>query len=98
MEIARLALEFLEVLLSTQMVGGGVAILFIILFRRDISRLIGRIRKISGLGSEIDTSQPVPTEEELRALPKGETAELPQNITLRPEQAQQVTRMSTRWM
>ena len=58
MEIATLVLEYLKVLLSPQIVVGGVGLVFLFLFREDIKALLLRVAKIRlPGGTEISTSQ-----------------------------------------
>lgn len=58
MEIATLALEYLKVLLSPQIVVGAVGLVFLFLFREDIKALLLRVAKIRlPGGTEISTSQ-----------------------------------------
>lgn len=58
MEIAKLVLEYLKVLLSPQIIVGGVGFVFLFLFREDIKALLLRIAKIRlPGGTEVSTSQ-----------------------------------------
>lgn len=100
MDIARLVLDFLKVLLSAQVVAGAVAVVFFAVFREDIKALMRRVAKIRFPGGgEVSTSQaerssevpatsgPTPT------VPPGEQVALPQNLTLTPEQVEQLRQM-----
>jgi len=58
MEIATLILEYLKVLLSPQIVVGGLGLVFLLLFREDIKALLLRVAKIRFPGgTEVSTSQ-----------------------------------------
>lgn len=58
MEIAKLVLEYLKVILSPQLIAGGIALAVFLLFRDDIKALMRRIAKIRFPGgSEVSTSQ-----------------------------------------
>ena len=58
MEIATLVLDYLKVLLSTQIVVGGIGLVFLLLFREDIKALLLRVAKIRFPGgTEVSTSQ-----------------------------------------
>ncbi len=97
MDIARLILDYLKVFLSPQVVAGVLALVFFRSFREDIKTLIGRIAKIRFPGGiDLSTSQaerhrelPV-SETPAGHVPRGEPVTLPQNLTLTPEQVEQV--------
>ncbi len=98
MEIANLVLEFVKVILSPQVIGGAVAIIFFSLFREDIKALMRRIATIRFPGgSELSTSQVERTSESSvsakaeapATLGKANVA-LPKDITLTQEQAKQI--------
>jgi hypothetical protein len=58
MEIATLVLEYLKVLLSPQIVIGGLGLVFLLMFREDIKALLLRVAKIKFPGgTEVSTSQ-----------------------------------------
>jgi len=57
MEMANLILEYLRVLLSPQIVGGVVAIIFLFVFEKELKVLIGRVASIRFPGGELSTSQ-----------------------------------------
>jgi len=57
-EMVNLILEFLRVLLSPQIVGGVVAVIFLLVLKRELKALIGRIASIRFPGGgELSTSQ-----------------------------------------
>lgn len=99
MEIAHLILEYLRVILSAPVIAGAVAITFLCLFRGGISALIDRVFRIRFPGGELFASQQqraqagIAPQEQPPALPQGQQVELPANITLTPQQAQQVVHL-----
>ncbi|MFA5315840.1 MAG: hypothetical protein WC369_00240 [Dehalococcoidales bacterium] len=99
MEIGNLVLEFVKVILSPQVIGGAVAIIFFRQFREDIKALMLRIAtiRLPG-GGELSTSQVERTSESSvsekaeASVPPGEASvALPQNITLTPDEAKQIS-------
>lgn len=88
-------LEYLRVFLSSPVVIGVVAIVFIILFRTQIRGLIERVATIRGPGVELTTTQSSKlTSEASRPdeLPdvSAEAATVPASIPLTPEQQTQI--------
>ena len=98
MEVAKLVLEYLKVLLSPQLIAGGIATAFLWIFRPELRSLFNRIAKIKlPGGTELSTSQIDRSNEELPAkgeqpkpLPaeSSEVVALPSNLTLSPEHLQ----------
>jgi hypothetical protein len=87
----KLLLEYLRVFLSGPVVGGLVATLFVILFRKDISALMQRIVTFKGAGVELTTTQQVRSLEAALAPTtsppsSAEPAETPQGLHLPPEE------------
>ncbi len=100
MALAQLILEYLKVFLSAPPMAAAVVLVFTVLFRREIASLISRIARIKlPGGSEVFTSQQEKAQEEIASkqeappLPASSSVELPKNITLTPEQAQQVVQL-----
>jgi len=98
METAKLILEYLKAVLSPQMVAGLVALVFFAVFKEDVRGLLRRIAKIRlPGGSELSTSQAdraseeIPPQKAVTPVPPPEQVNLPQNLSLTPEQAEQVT-------
>jgi|LQYC01.1.fsa_nt_gi hypothetical protein len=98
MEWAKLGIDFLRVILSSQIVYGLVAITFFVFFKDDIKALIKRIAKIRFPGgSELSTSQ---LEKASEVSPgKGEPptpvgeAPIPQNISLTPQDIETISQL-----
>ncbi|WP_293765910.1 hypothetical protein [uncultured Aquitalea sp.] len=98
MEIATLVLEYLKVILTTQVAAGATAITFFVLFKDDIKSLLKRVAKVRlPGGGEFSTTQ---IERDSEALqPQGEQLPttppdplpLPDNLTLTPEQQKVVS-------
>ena len=98
MEVAKLVLEYLKVLLSPQLIAGGIAAAFLWIFRPELRSLFNRIAKIKlPGGTELSASQIDRSNEELPAkgeqpkpLPaeSSEVVALPSNLTLSPEHLQ----------
>ena len=86
MTIAQLVLEYLKVVLSSQVIAGIVAFTFLILFRRDIKALLLRIAKIKlPGGTEVSTPQAAkleetPKDKPLPKPPQDPSLQLPQNL------------------
>ena len=97
----RLLLEYLKVVLSAPPVIGVVVLVFIIAFRTQLSNLIDRIKQLNWPGGgAVFGSQRKKEQEELAPNPQalapavsGEQVQLPQSVTLTPQQAQQVVRL-----
>ena len=96
MEVAKLVLEYLKVILSPQVIAGGIALSFFLIFREDIKALMLRIAKIKFPGGgEVSTSQLERTSEESTAentpppAPPGGVP-LPEGLSLTPDQVQVV--------
>jgi hypothetical protein len=97
MEFAKLVLEYVKAVLSPQVVAGVAALIFLGSFKEDIRGLLRRIAKIRlPGGSELSTSQVERASEESPArkaappVPPPEQVTLPQNLTLTPEQVEQI--------
>jgi hypothetical protein len=93
MDASQTVLEYFKVLLSPQIVAGGLGITCLVIFREDIKALMRRIAKIRlPGGSEFSTSQIDRASEEIS--PKsdppsaidGPQLQLPENVSLSPEQ------------
>ena len=94
MEIARLALEYLRVLLTAPLLFSIVAAVFIFTFTEDIKALLLRVAKIKlPGGTEVDTPQSNPIDKEPRPVNTGEipVQELPTGLT--PDQEQATTQL-----
>src|SRR5438128_2888096 len=97
MDIAKLILEYLRVIISTPVILGGVALIFMNLFRKQIGGLIERVWQIKFPGGELSASQ----QERARELaPPAATGHLPARdvslppaVNLNPEQAWQVVQL-----
>jgi len=73
MEMANLILEFIRILLSPQIVGGVVAVIFLFLLKKELKALIGRIASIRFPGGgELSTSQ-IERETEVSSNPQTPT-------------------------
>lgn len=94
MDIAKLILEYLRAILSTPVIVGAIALIFIHLFRKQMGGLIDRVWRIKFPGGELSASQ----QERARELePPAATGplsardvNLPANVNLNPEQTGQV--------
>lgn len=100
MDIAKLVLEYIEVVFSLQMVIGVVALAFLIIFKEDIKALMLRVAKIRFPGGGVVTtsqaeriSKETPTSDTASPVPHPERGPLPQNISLSPEDAQQIKQL-----
>lgn len=100
MEIAKLVLEYAKILLSTQIVAGGTAVIVALLFRVEIRSLIGRIAQLKFGGGEIFTSQQMQTQAE-KAIPAGTSplgstepdVQLPPGVSLAPAEAERIAQL-----
>jgi hypothetical protein len=99
-EIVKLVLEYLKVILSPQLIAGGIALAILLLFRDDIKGLMRRIAKIRFPGgSELSTSQVERRSENVSAgeakppVPPAEQVTLPQNLSLTPEQVEGIRQL-----
>jgi len=93
MSTPELILEYLKVVLSSPPVVGAVAVVFITLFRTPIAELINRILHLRFPGMDLVASQQEKATKEIAPAgqaPQGLPAEVPANIKLTPEQAQQI--------
>lgn len=98
MQTWEIVLEYLKVFLSSQVVVGIVVLVFVCLFRKQISGLIERIATIRIPGGELTTSQSSKlTDEGVRSKepppelpPQDARVALPQSIQLTPEQQSQI--------
>jgi hypothetical protein len=94
MNIAQMILDYLKVLLSTQVVAGIAFFSFLLMFREDIKALLLRIAKIRFPGgTEVSTSQAAkqgekPGESEQLPIPPREEATLP--VSLQPDQMKKI--------
>ncbi|TAJ07244.1 MAG: hypothetical protein EPO61_14885 [Nitrospirae bacterium] len=100
MELARLVLEYMKVLFSAPVIFGVVALAFLMMFRKDIAGLIGRIFRIKFPGgSEIIASQQERVQEDIAprqqppALADQTQILLPVGINVSQEQAQQIRQL-----
>lgn len=99
MDTATLVLEYLKVFLSAPPIVSGVALAFMILFRKQIGGLIDRAWRIKFPGGEVSASQqdqakteftpPDAAAKQLRA----QEVKLPNTIQVTPEQAQQIVQL-----
>ncbi len=96
-----IVLDYLEVILSPQMVIGGIALALCLIFKDDLKALIRRIggMKLPG-GFEISTSQEEridtkeePSTEEKTPVKLDETIDIPGTISLGPEEMQTIKSM-----
>jgi len=95
MKIAEMVLEYLKVALSTPVVVGAIVVLLFCKFKSDISALMGRIGKITlPGGGELSMSQRERTANESGGetppVPSLSEVDLPQGLTLSPEQVREV--------
>lgn len=96
MSRAQIVLEYVRVILAWPAVVAIVALTFVVLFRAQIGDLIGRIFKIKFPGGELFASQQQKSKEEIAPKtvpPDVPPAELPQDITLTPDQRQQMVQV-----
>lgn len=97
MSTAQLVLDYLKVLLSTQVVAGIVCFTFLCMFREDIKALLLRIAKIKFPGgTEVSTPQTAKQEEKTAEpdklpTPPKEDVKLP--VTLQPEEMKKVAEL-----
>ena len=96
MQSWEIVLEYLRVFLSSQVVVGVVAIVFIVLFRVQIRGLIERIATIRVPGGELTMTQSskltaeAARPEELPEVSRQEVATVPASMQLTPEQQTQI--------
>jgi hypothetical protein len=94
MQTSQLVLEYLNVLLSPQVIGGFVVAGFVLIFREDIKALFVRIAKIRlPGGAELSTSQSAKLDEEPKDKkpplpPPSDAVKLP--ATLNPPESKEV--------
>ena len=93
MSTPELVLEYLKVVMSTPPVVGAIALVIIILFRGQVGNLINRIFRVRFPGGEVEASQQEKSTKEIQPggpVPQGQPPQLPANIQVTPEQAQQI--------
>ncbi len=93
MNRAQLVLQYLETILSPQIVVGVVVTVFILLFRKDLRALMARIAKIRlPGGSELFATQleraPDEKTKDEKPAPVAASVDLPDNLSLTPEQVE----------
>lgn len=97
MTIAQLVLEYLKVLLSTQVVAGVVGFFFSQVFCEDIKALLLRIAKIRFPGgAEVSTPQAAKQEEkgmESEKLPSPPKEDVKLPVTLQPDEMKKVAEL-----
>ncbi len=96
METAKIVLEYVKVILSSQVIIGAVAVTFVSLFRMELAGLINRVLNIKFPGGELSMSQIEKTSGELSAKKEpppvlnSEQTNLPQNLNLSPVQVKAI--------
>ena len=97
MDTAQTILDYLKVLLSTQMVAGVAFLVFLLLFREDIKALLLRVAKIRFPGgAEVSTSQAAKQEEqasESEKLPSPPKEDVKLPAGLQPDEIQKITEL-----
>jgi len=86
-----IVLEYLKVILSAPVIFGGITLTALLLFKSEISKLIGRIASIKIGGAEVSTpqrSQPSENKSSPPEPPSGAGPELPTELS--PQQKQLV--------
>jgi len=93
MEVAKLVLEYLRVVLSTQMVIGAVGATFLFLFKSEMSSLLSRIATIKWGSAEVSAPQlPAETSPRKNEIPppaddaNQQTLTLPADANLSPDE------------
>ncbi len=93
-------MEFLKIILSGQVVWGGVVVFAVLLLRKELKKLIGGIAGIRFLGGEVYTSsQAEKTKEEAKeptekpTIPSSESLPVPRGINLPPEQMETIRQL-----
>lgn len=98
---ANLALEYVKVFLSTPSVVGAIVLVVLLTFRRQIAALIDRIRRLNWPGGSATFGREQGKVEEAAAggspagtlPPNTSPVQLPQHITLSPQQAQEIAQL-----
>ena len=97
MNTAHIVLNYLKVLLSTQVVAGVVCFAFLSMFRDDIKALLLRIAKIKFPGgAEVSTPQTAKQEEkstEFEKLPTPPNEDMKLPVTLQPDDMKKVAEL-----
>lgn len=91
MEIAKLVLEYLKVIVSPQLVVGGIILTFFRLFPGDIKALMQRLAKVRlPGGAELSMSQPPPGQ-----IPSTtpDSPQVPEGLSLTPDQVQTIRQL-----
>lgn len=96
MEIAKMVLEYLQIIFSPQVIIGIVVVLFYRKFNLELKSLIDRIATVKFPGGEISTTQQAktkPDNEDSKSVPKvpaNENTFAPEGLSLSPDQAKQI--------